>query len=119
MREHQSNRKPQDLALVCHALAMLYFILYDIQKVFVNQSATCLNSFSRSGLGIPVKGPISNLKLTIPPPKKNLIEEIPKIVVSNFVKKYRSYDADFVSMLSETPIYMSIEKSECSVNCGL
>lgn len=118
MREHQSNRKPQDLALVCHALAMLYFILYDIQKVFVNQSATCLNSFSRSGLGIPVKGPISNLKLTIPPPK-NLIEEIPKIVVSNFVKKYRSYDADFVSMLSETPIYMSIEKSECSVNCGL
>lgn len=40
-----------------------------------------------------------------PPPKKNLIEEIPKIVVSNFVKKYRSYDADFVSMLSETPIY--------------
>lgn len=120
MREHQSNRKPQDLALVCHALAMLYFILYDIQKVFVNQSATCLNSFSRSGLGIHVKGPISNLKLTIPPPpKKNLIEEIPKIVVSNFVKKYRSYDADFVSMLSETPRYMSIEKSECSVNCGL
>lgn len=44
-----------------------------------------------------------------PPPKKNLIEEIPKIVVSNFVKKYRSYDADFVSMLSETPIYMSIK----------
>lgn len=32
MREHQSNRKPQDLALVCHALAMLYFILFDIQK---------------------------------------------------------------------------------------
>lgn len=85
MREHQSNRKPQDLALVCHALAMLYFILYDIQKVFVNQSATCLNSFSRSGLGIPVKGPNSNLKLTIPPQKKNLIEEIPKIVVSSFV----------------------------------
>lgn len=54
-----------------------------------------------------------------PPPKKNLIEEIPKIVVSNFVKKYRSYDADFVSMLSETSIYMLIEKSECSVNCGL
>lgn len=115
MREHQSNRKPQDLALVCHALAMLYFILYDIQKVFVNQSATCLNSFSRSGLGIPFQ-----FKIDCPPPqKKNLIEEIPKIVVSNFVKKYRSYDADFVSMLSETSIYMSIEKSECSVNCGL
>jgi len=33
MREHQSNRRPQDLGKICHGLAMLYFILMDIQKV--------------------------------------------------------------------------------------
>ncbi|XP_033764083.1 zinc finger MYND domain-containing protein 12-like [Pecten maximus] len=32
MREHQSNRRAQDLAKVSHALAMLYFILMDISK---------------------------------------------------------------------------------------
>lgn len=32
MREHQPDRKPQDLATVCHALAMLYFVLHDIKK---------------------------------------------------------------------------------------
>lgn len=58
----------------------------------------------------PCKRTHFQFKIDYPPPqKKNLIEEIPKIVVSNFVKKYRSYDADFVSMLSETPIYMSIK----------
>lgn len=57
----------------------------------------------------PCKRTHFQFKIDCPPPKKNLIEEIPKIVVSNFVKKYRSYDADFVSMLSETPIYMSIK----------
>lgn len=57
----------------------------------------------------PCKRTHFQFKIDYPPPNKNLIEEIPKIVVSNFVKKYRSYDADFVSMLSETPIYMSIK----------
>ena len=33
MREHQSNRQPEDMATVCHALAMLYFVLRDISKV--------------------------------------------------------------------------------------
>ena len=33
MREHQTNRKPHDLAKVSYALAMLYFILTDILKV--------------------------------------------------------------------------------------
>ena len=33
MREHQSNRQPEDMATVCHALAMLYFVLKDIIKV--------------------------------------------------------------------------------------
>lgn len=32
MQEHQQNRQPQDLATICHALAMLYFILMDIPK---------------------------------------------------------------------------------------
>lgn len=32
MREHQSNRQPEDMATVCHALAMLYFVLKDITK---------------------------------------------------------------------------------------
>ncbi|KAL3861144.1 hypothetical protein ACJMK2_007213 [Sinanodonta woodiana] len=32
LREHQPNRQPQDLATVCHALAMLYFVLMDINK---------------------------------------------------------------------------------------
>lgn len=77
--------------------------------------------FFKARAWYPCKRTHFQFKIDCPPPKKNLIEEIPKIVVSNFVKKYRSYDADFVSMLSETPIYtcMSIEKSECSVNCGL
>lgn len=57
----------------------------------------------------PCKRTHFQFKIDYPPPPQNLIEEIPKIVVSNFVKKYRSYDADFVSMLSETPIYMSIK----------
>ena len=33
MREHQPNRQPEDMARVCHALAMLYFVLSDISKV--------------------------------------------------------------------------------------
>lgn len=32
MQEHQQTRRPQDLATICHALAMLYFILMDIPK---------------------------------------------------------------------------------------
>ncbi|XP_076451715.1 zinc finger MYND domain-containing protein 12-like [Babylonia areolata] len=32
MREHQSNRRSQDLVSVCHALAMLCFLLHDIKK---------------------------------------------------------------------------------------
>ena len=35
MQEHHQNRQPQDLATICHALAMLYFILMDIPKVSV------------------------------------------------------------------------------------
>jgi len=38
MQEHQQNRQPQDLATICHALAMLYFILMDIPKVSVKLS---------------------------------------------------------------------------------
>ena len=36
MREHQSNRQPEDMATVCHALAMLYFVLKDLNKVGSN-----------------------------------------------------------------------------------
>ncbi|XP_041377508.1 zinc finger MYND domain-containing protein 12-like isoform X2 [Gigantopelta aegis] len=32
IRENQSNRKSQDLAIVCHALGMLYFVLQDISR---------------------------------------------------------------------------------------
>ncbi|KAL5014322.1 hypothetical protein ScPMuIL_008592 [Solemya velum] len=32
MREHQPTRRPHDLAMVYHALAMLYFILSDVDK---------------------------------------------------------------------------------------
>ncbi|WAR14938.1 ZMY12-like protein [Mya arenaria] len=32
MREHQPNRQPEDMARVCHGLAMLYFVLTDISK---------------------------------------------------------------------------------------
>eukprot|EP00745_Piridium_sociabile_P039368 TRINITY_DN7351_c0_g1_i4.p1 TRINITY_DN7351_c0_g1~~TRINITY_DN7351_c0_g1_i4.p1 ORF type:complete len:364 (+),score=95.56 TRINITY_DN7351_c0_g1_i4:114-1205(+) len=32
MKEHQSTRLSQDLVSVCHALAMLYFLLQDIKK---------------------------------------------------------------------------------------
>lgn len=38
MREHQPSRFPQDLASVCHALAMLYFLRQDIKKVGSNLS---------------------------------------------------------------------------------
>ena len=33
MREHQPNRDSEDMAQVCHALAMLYYVLNDINKV--------------------------------------------------------------------------------------
>ena len=33
MREHQSNRKAETIATIAHSLAMLYFILHDIEKV--------------------------------------------------------------------------------------
>jgi TPP-dependent trihydroxycyclohexane-1,2-dione (THcHDO) dehydratase len=33
MREHQTNRQPEDMARVSHALAMLYYVLGDISKV--------------------------------------------------------------------------------------
>ena len=33
MREHQASNKPDSIARVAHALAMLYFILHDIEKV--------------------------------------------------------------------------------------
>ena len=33
MREHQSGNKSSSIAKVAHALAMLYFILHDIEKV--------------------------------------------------------------------------------------
>ncbi|ESO90434.1 hypothetical protein LOTGIDRAFT_123333 [Lottia gigantea] len=32
IREHQPNRKAPDLALICHALAMLYFIFHQVKK---------------------------------------------------------------------------------------
>ncbi|XP_046558779.1 zinc finger MYND domain-containing protein 12-like [Haliotis rubra] len=32
MREHQPNRAAEDLATVCHALAMLYFVFQDIKR---------------------------------------------------------------------------------------
>lgn len=32
MREHQTNRQPEDMARVSHALAMLYYVLGDISK---------------------------------------------------------------------------------------
>lgn len=38
MREHQTNRQPEDMARVCHALAMLYYVLTDISKVVIDIS---------------------------------------------------------------------------------
>ena len=35
MREHTPTRRAQDLVTICHALAMLYFILADLHKVSV------------------------------------------------------------------------------------
>lgn len=32
IREHQTNRRPEDLAQTCHALAMLYFVFNDIKR---------------------------------------------------------------------------------------
>ncbi|XP_064611450.1 zinc finger MYND domain-containing protein 12-like [Liolophura sinensis] len=32
MREHQPNRKPEDMARIAYSLAMLYYVLYDLDK---------------------------------------------------------------------------------------
>ena len=33
MREHSPNTKPEAMATIAHALAMLYFLLHDLERV--------------------------------------------------------------------------------------
>ena len=33
MREHSPNAKPEAMATIAHALAMLYFLLHDLERV--------------------------------------------------------------------------------------
>lgn len=56
MREHQQNRKPQDLARICHALSMLYYILLDIPKA---------KEFGRKAVVASEGDPDDNLSRTV------------------------------------------------------
>ncbi|XP_052082447.1 zinc finger MYND domain-containing protein 12-like [Mytilus californianus] len=71
MQEHQQSRQPQDLATICHALAMLYFILMDISKA---------KEFGRKAVVASEGHPDDSLSRTIVEFMKNLESQTQRVM---------------------------------------